>query len=37
MVRLVSKIHKSPPPAIAAPTPTEALLGEIRDLLKAKM
>ncbi len=36
MVRLVSKIHKSPPPAAAAPTPTEALLGEIRDLLKSK-
>jgi large conductance mechanosensitive channel len=35
MVRLVSKLHKSPPPAAAAPTPSEALLTEIRDLLKA--
>jgi len=35
MVRLISKLHKSPPQqAVApAPTPTEALLGEIRDLL----
>jgi large conductance mechanosensitive channel len=36
MVRLVSKVYKSPPPADPAPTPTETLLGEIRDLLKTK-
>ena len=36
MVKLVSKVYKSPPPAAAAPTPTESLLGEIRDLLKTK-
>jgi large conductance mechanosensitive channel len=36
MVRLVSKVYKSPPPADTPPTPTEALLGEIRDLLKSK-
>jgi large conductance mechanosensitive channel len=38
MVRLISKLHKAPPPVIAdpPPTPTEALLGEIRDLLKAR-
>ncbi len=35
MVRLVSKLYKSPPPADPVPTPTESLLGEIRDLLKA--
>ncbi len=34
MVRLVEKLYKSPAPAEAAPTPTEALLTEIRDLLK---
>jgi large conductance mechanosensitive channel len=37
MVRLVSKLYKSPPPADPVPTPTESLLGEIRDLLKAKV
>ncbi len=37
MVRLVSKLHKAPPPADAAPTPTETLLVEIRDLLKTKV
>ena len=37
MVKLVSKVYKSPPPAAAAPTPTESLLGEIRDLLKVKV
>jgi large conductance mechanosensitive channel len=37
MVRLVSKVYKSPPPADAPPTPTESLLGEIRDLLKTKV
>jgi large conductance mechanosensitive channel len=36
MVRLVSKLHKSPPPVKAAPTPSEALLTEIRDLLKTR-
>jgi large conductance mechanosensitive channel len=36
MVRLVSKLHKSPPPAVAAPTLTEATLVEIRDLLKTR-
>jgi len=36
VVRLIQKLHKAPPPAAAAPTPTEALLTEIRDLLKAK-
>jgi large conductance mechanosensitive channel len=36
MVRLVSKVYKSPPPADPAPTPTESLLGEIRDLLKVR-
>ncbi|EKM98957.1 MULTISPECIES: large conductance mechanosensitive channel protein MscL [Acidocella] len=38
MVRMVQKIYKKPtPPAAApAPTPTETLLTEIRDLLKDK-
>jgi large conductance mechanosensitive channel len=36
MVRLIAKLHKSPPPAAATPTASEALLGEIRDLLKAR-
>jgi large conductance mechanosensitive channel len=36
VVRLISKLHKASPPAAAVPTPTEALLTEIRDLLKAK-
>ena len=38
MVRLISKLYKTPAPAPAAPvpTPTENLLGEIRDLLKSK-
>lgn len=35
MVRLIEKVHKAPAPAPAA-TPTETLLSEIRDLLKAK-
>ncbi len=34
LVRLIEKIHKSPAPAAAEPTPTETLLTEIRDLLK---
>jgi large conductance mechanosensitive channel len=36
MVRLISKLYKSPPPAVAAPTATESLLAEIRDLLKGE-
>jgi large conductance mechanosensitive channel len=36
VVRLISKLHKAPPPAVAAPSATEVLLSEIRDLLKAK-
>ena len=35
IVRLISKLHKSPPLPVAAPTATESLLTEIRDLLKA--
>jgi large conductance mechanosensitive channel len=35
MVRLIQKLHHAPPPAAAAPTATESLLTEIRDLLKA--
>lgn len=35
MVRLIEKVHKAPA-AVAAPTPSETLLAEIRDLLKAK-
>jgi large conductance mechanosensitive channel len=34
LVRLISKLYQSPPPATAAPTTSEALLAEIRDLLK---
>jgi large conductance mechanosensitive channel len=34
MVRLISKLYHAPPPADPAPTPTETLLAEIRDLLK---
>jgi len=34
VVRLISKLYHAPPPAAAAPTPTESLLTEIRDLLK---
>jgi large conductance mechanosensitive channel len=36
MVRLVSKLYHSPPPAEVPPTATETLLGEIRDLLKSR-
>ncbi|MBU6448915.1 MAG: large conductance mechanosensitive channel protein MscL [Rhodospirillales bacterium] len=36
MVRLIEKIYKAPKPAPAGPTPTEALLTEIRDLLKTE-
>ena len=35
MVRLLQKLYKAPPPAAPAPTPTETLLAEIRDLLKS--
>jgi large conductance mechanosensitive channel len=35
MIRLLQKLYKSPPPAAPLPTPTETLLTEIRDLLKA--
>lgn len=35
-VKLMNRIWKQPPPAAAAPTPTETLLTEIRDVLKAK-
>jgi large conductance mechanosensitive channel len=36
MIRLIQKLHKAPPPAAAAPTATETLLSEIRDILKAQ-
>ena len=37
LVRMIEKLHKPPaPPAPPGPSPTESLLGEIRDLLKAK-
>ena len=37
LVRLIEKLHKAPAPASPpGPSPTESLLGEIRDLLKAK-
>jgi large conductance mechanosensitive channel len=36
MVRLIEKLHKAPTPAAPAPTPTEILLTEIRDVLKAR-
>jgi large conductance mechanosensitive channel len=39
VVRLISKLHKAPeavPAAPPPPTPSEALLAEIRDFLKAK-
>jgi large conductance mechanosensitive channel len=34
MIRLISKLYHAPTPPPAGPTPTEALLAEIRDLLK---
>ena len=36
LVRLIEKVHKAPAPAAPGPTPSETLLTEIRDLLKAK-
>lgn len=36
LIRLISKLHKAPPPVAAAPTPTESLLTEIRDVLKSR-
>ncbi len=36
LVRMIQKLHKAPPPAALGPTPSEALLTEIRDLLKSK-
>jgi len=36
VVRLISKLHKAPPPVSVAPSATETLLTEIRDLLKTK-
>jgi large conductance mechanosensitive channel len=36
LVRLIQKLHKEPEVAAPAPTPTELLLTDIRDLLKAK-
>jgi large conductance mechanosensitive channel len=36
MVRLIEKVHKAPAAEAPAPTPTELLLTEIRDTLKAK-
>ncbi len=35
MVRLISKLYKAPAPVVA-PTASEALLAEIRDLLKSR-
>lgn len=36
LVRMIEKVYKSPAPAPAAPTASETLLTEIRDLLKDK-
>ncbi|HLX71092.1 MAG TPA: large conductance mechanosensitive channel protein MscL [Verrucomicrobiae bacterium] len=36
LVKAMNRLWKQPPPAAAAPTPTETLLTEIRDVLKAK-
>ncbi len=36
VVRMLSRLYKSPPPAAPAPTASEKLLTEIRDLLKAR-
>jgi large conductance mechanosensitive channel len=36
MVRLIEKIHKAPAPVAPAPTASETLLTEIRDILKTK-
>jgi len=36
LVRMISKLHKAPAPAAAAPSAEVVLLTEIRDLLKGK-
>jgi large conductance mechanosensitive channel len=36
LVRLITKLYKAPPPAAVAPSPTESLLTEIRDVLKSR-
>jgi large conductance mechanosensitive channel len=36
LVRIIQKVYKTPAPPEAAPTPSETLLAEIRDLLKAR-
>lgn len=36
VMKLINRLWKQPPPAAVAPTPTETLLTEIRDLLKTK-
>jgi large conductance mechanosensitive channel len=36
LVKLVNKVRRADEPAAAAPTPDQALLTEIRDLLKSK-
>jgi large conductance mechanosensitive channel len=36
VVRMISKVYRSPAPAAPAPTPAEGLLMEIRDLLKTR-
>lgn len=36
VVKLMNRLWKQPPPAAPEPTPSEKLLAEIRDLMKAK-
>lgn len=36
LVKVMNRLWKQPPPTPPAPTPTESLLTEIRDVLKAK-
>lgn len=36
VVRMIGKIYKAPAAKVAAPTASETLLGEIRDLLKGR-